>query len=68
MKIEISFDKVNSIDLKNNLFDKYFESIVEEIKADTKEEIAANLIKAGMSLDFIAKNTDLPLETVEDLS
>lgn len=68
MKIEIILDKDQHIDLKNNLFDKYFESIVDEIREDTKEEIASNLIKSGMNKEFISKNTDLPLEIIEDLS
>lgn len=68
MKLEIIFDKNQSNDIKYNLFDKYFESIVDEIREDLKEEIASNLIKSGMSTKFVSENVDLPLEVVEDLS
>lgn len=68
MKLEIIFDKEHSNDIKYNLFDKYFESIVDEIREDLKEEIASNLIKSGMSTKFVSENVDLPLEVVEDLS
>lgn len=68
MKLEIIFDKNQSNDIKYNLFDKYFESIVDEIREDLKEEIASNLIKSGMSTKFVSENVDLSLEVVEDLS